>query len=316
MEEIQNTMRATQSRKLALRDARAMERFAKNPQLADSNMIVPTAPNEGIGEAGEAVPISGGGAAGLARMVGKGRKGKMMMEGASNGVMEGGGKHEGSRFGKSLKEAHGGASAAKFMESAPGREMMMKMAQLKGGAFSKEFREGFMEAMKDEDEGMAMKRGRGKASLGGVYGAGEYTPGGDGREVAHAKMMSARLGERGAALGGQDVPMAGMAPVAYGNAPQAPASFQRNTVGMGRASAMKGMGKLEIEVKHGDMMKGGARTGGARTGGAAKACVSGAMEGGKKKRMPSARNQAISRLMKEKGMSLGEASRHVKEHGC
>ena len=300
MEEVQNTMRATQSRKLALRDARAMERFAKHPQLADSNMIVPTDPDHGLGEAGEPVPISGGGAAGLARMVGKGRKGKMM-EGASNGVMEGGGKHEGSRFGKSLKEAHGGASAAKFMESAPGREMMMKMAQLKGGAFSKEFREGFMEAMKDEDEALSYKKGKGKASLGGVYGGGEYTPGGDGREVAHAKMMSARMGERGAALGGQDVPMAGMAPVAYGNAPQAPASFQRNTVGMGRAGAMEG----------------GARTGGARTGGVAKACVEGAMEGGaKKKRMPSARNQAISRLMKEKGMSLGEASRYVKEHGC
>jgi hypothetical protein len=289
MEEIQNTMRATQARKLAMRDARAMERFAKNPQLADSNMLIPQAPNEGIGEAGEPVPIHGGGMAGLARMVGKGRKGKMM-DGASNGVMEGAGRHEGSRFGKSIKEAHGQASAAKFMESAPGREMMMKMTQLKGGAFSKDFREGFMEAMKDEGEAMTMKRGKGKASLGGVYGAGEYTPGGDGREVAHAKMMSASFGNRGAAISGQDVPMGGLAPVAYGNAPQAPASFERNTVGMGRHVGMRG--------------------------GASKACVDAAMEGGaKKKRMPSARNQAISRLMKEKGMSLAEASRHIKEHG-
>lgn len=288
-------MRATQSRKLALRDARAMERFAKHPQLADSNMIVPQSPDTGLGEAGEPVRLSGGGMEGLARMVGKGKGKKADMMGCgSNGMMEGAGKHEGMRFGKSLKDTHGGASASHFMASAPGREMMKKMMELKGGAFSKEFREGFMEAMKDEDEALAYKgkRGRGKASLGGVYGAGrsEYTPGGDGREVAHASMMTASFGNRGSALGGQDVPIRGMAPVAYGNVPQAPASFQRNTVGMGRA----GSGELELEIKHSGM-EGGAMM--------------------KKKRMASARNVAIGRLMKEKKMSLAEASRYIKEHG-
>ena len=123
--------------------------------------------------------------------------------------------------------------------------------------------------------------------------------GGGGYQVAHAPMMNYSVGERGSALGGQDVPPGGMTPMAYGNPPQAPASFERNTVGMGRsgggrsggASHMKGAGQLTIS--HGDT------------------CVG----AGKKKRAPSARNQMISKLMKEKGMSLPEASRYLKEHG-
>jgi hypothetical protein len=298
MEEIQNTMRATQGRKLALRDARALERFAKNPQLGDSNFLIPTDPDHGIGEDGAPIPVSqlrggtmSGGDAGLQRIIGKGKGKKMMMDAGSNGMMEGGAMHEGKMFGKQIKGVHGGASAAKFLESGIGKELMMKMGQMKGGAFSKEFREGFMEAMNDEDEALSYsaKRGKGKGMMP------EITPGGDGREVAHARMMSARFGNRGAAMGGQDVPVDGISPVAYGNAPQAPASFQRNTVGMGRAATMEGCGKLQIEVKHGDeMMKGGAM---------------------KKKRQPSARNIAISKLMRGGGMSLAEDSRHIKEHG-
>lgn len=294
MEEVQNTMRATQGRKLALRDARALERFAKHPQLADSNFLVANDPDHGIGEDGAPIPLSklsgsgmSGGEAGLQRIIGKGKGKKMMMEGGSNGMMEGGAKHEGKMFGKQMKDTHGKDSSAKFLESAVGKDLMMKMGAMKGGAFSKEFREGFMEAMKDEDEALSYrgKRGKGKDS---------ETPGGDGLEVSHARMMSSRFGNRGAAISGQDVPAGGLAPVAYGNAPQAPASFQRNSVGMGRAAELKGKGKLEIEVKHGDeMMEGGA----------------------KKKRQPSARNIAISKLMRGKGMSLAEASRHIKEHG-
>lgn len=303
MEEIQNTMRATQGRKLALRDARALERFAKNPQLGNSNFIIPTNPDHGIGEDGAPIPLSqlsGGGEAGLRRIIGKG-KGKKM-EGASNGMMEGcgmegGAMHEGKMFGKQMKTAHGGASAAKFMESPIGKELLMKMSQMKGGAFCAEFKGGFMDAMKDEDElvSYSAKRGKGKGMMS------QDTPGGDGREVSHARMLSASFGNRGAAIGGQDVPKGGLSPIAYGSPPQAPASFQRNTVGMGRAAAMKGAGKLQVEINHGDeMMEGGIM----KKGGAMK-----------KKRQPSARNIAISKLMKGRGMTLAEASRHIKEHG-
>lgn len=41
----------------------------------------------------------------------------------------------------------------------------------------------------------------------------------------------------------------------------------------------------------------------------------GQVGGKRKKRAPSARNQAISHLMKTKGMTLGGASRYIKENG-
>ena len=43
---------------------------------------------------------------------------------------------------------------------------------------------------------------------------------------------------------------------------------------------------------------------------------SGSQGGARKKRAPSARNLAISKAMKEHGLSLGEASKWVKAHGC
>jgi hypothetical protein len=52
---------------------------------------------------------------------------------------------------------------------------------------------------------------------------------------------------------------------------------------------------------------GGGRAGGGRAGGAAP------MEKAAKK--SSQRGQMISKLMKEQGMTLGEASKHLKEHG-
>jgi hypothetical protein len=75
--------------------------------------------------------------------------------------------------------------------------------------------------------------------------------------------------------------------VAYGNPPQAVDSFKNNTVGMGRPRKMAG-----------------AALAGAAMAGA-----------GKKTRAPSARGAMISKLMKEKGMTLGQASKHIKEHG-
>jgi hypothetical protein len=153
-----------------------------------------------------------------------------------------------------------------------GRMLARHMKSMYGDGFMREFMHGY-----------------GSLSGGAMY------------QVAHSPMMASRVGLAGAATGGQDVPPGGMTPVAYGNAPQAPASFERNTVGMGRSGGgkltishggeMKGMGKLSIS--HGD------------------SCVG----AGKKKRAPSARNQMISKLMKEKGMTLPEASRYLKQHG-
>jgi hypothetical protein len=113
---------------------------------------------------------------------------------------------------------------------------------------------------------------------------------GAGNQVAHANTEGNRAGLAGQALGGQDLPPNSLAPRTYGNTPSAPASFARNTVGMGRA---------------------GAGMAGAGMAGAS----NGMMKMKKAKRPPTARGAMVSKLMKEQGMSLGEASRYIKENG-
>lgn len=98
-----------------------------------------------------------------------------------------------------------------------------------------------------------------------------------------------------------------------------PESFKRNTVGMGMMDRHRvpesaggeyfGSGLLG-EDGHGTRKVGGCPPEGAR------------VVGGRKKRAPAGpsdarrrRGQAVSKLMKEKGMSLGEASAYVKQHG-
>jgi hypothetical protein len=259
MEQVQNDLRRAQGAKNELAERRALEKSMQRPQLMEyNNEPVPTEPQ----------PRSGG-AAGLARVVGAGRKKKAMamkkameMEKESESEsekMEGGAYSQGRMLGEHIKKLHG---------------------------------EGFLG---DLVKGISSLFGMGAAG-GGMAGAGRAgggMAGGKTYQVAHAMMSPAMDGLAGQALGGQDVPPGGVAPVAYGNVPQAPKSFQRNSVGMGRAGGgMAGAGTLHIT--HSGM---------------------GAAGGEKKKRAPSQRGQMISRLMKEKGMSLGEASKYIKEHG-
>ena len=142
--------------------------------------------------------------------------------------------------------------------------------------------------------------------------------------------MASRLGSAGLGAlgmghtGGRKVRMRGGAvdmtsgAVDTGRVANPPPSFQRNSVGMGRHRVPAVAGGAYIDGGNVGAT-GGAHTGGAHTGGAH---TGGAHTGGRKKRAPAsafdarrARGQAVSRLMKEKGMSLGEASRYVKEHG-
>ncbi len=73
-----------------------------------------------------------------------------------------------------------------------------------------------------------------------------------------------------------------------------------------------------IEESKPAVMEGSGRSGGARSGGRTSGggrsggCTSGGARSGGSK---AARGQMVSRLMKEKGMSLGEASKYIKEHG-
>ena len=239
MEEIQNEMRANRGKKEAMRDVRAIEKMARHNQLSrHSNQLVPSDPN-GMPPSGSNLRklngLGSGGEAGLARVVGKGKRNvakKCEDSDSSDEEMEGGRKYMGKMLAKHLMEQHGGRYMKKFMKG-----------------------------------------------MGGI-------------QVEHA-MMAPALAHT--ASGGQDVPPGGMAPRAYGNAPQAPASFQRNTVGMG----MAGSGKLKI-THDGEMA------------GAGKLKIT---HGGEKPKRTNARGQMISKLMKEHGMSLPEASRYIKEHG-
>jgi hypothetical protein len=262
MEQIQNEMRDNQGKLLTKAKIRALERQAKMPQNLLSTELEPSTKR-------------GGGMAGLARVVGKGKKRAESVDSMSSG--EGGARHMGRMMFEHLSKLHGDKYAKKFM-------------------------------------GGAAPRGLAPSGI----------------EVSHALMSPAAMGLPGQALGGQDVPPGGMAPRAYGSAPQAPATFQRNTVALGSKgllpSAQVGNGRKGTAHKapsvHSTMneMEGGVVVGGpkrgvykgvAQTVAAPMAGGASHMEGGKR----AARGAAISKLMKEKGMTLGQASKHIKEHG-
>lgn len=260
MEEIQNQMRENQGKLNALGKRRAMELQMKAPQLMDSTQLEPSE---------EVYKGKGGGEAGLKRVIGSGKRGKKTVKEVETMELEGGARSMGKAF-----AAH--------------------MAKLHGGAYLKDFRKG----MKMDEESESDEEEIEPKKMKGGFIKGPLPP--MGVEVVHARQTPARMGLPGSGLGGQDVPPNGVPAQAYGSPPQAPASFRRNTVGMGAlpvanlAGGMKKRGrpakKVEIEMvveEPKKMMKGGAR---------------------------SVRGAAVSRLMKSKGMSLAEASKYLKAH--
>jgi hypothetical protein len=380
MEQIQNEMRANQGKVKALADRRGIELAMKAPQLMDNNMLEPTEPMKG-----------GSMDMRMKRIVG-GRKKKVSMEIAE---MEGG-----AKCGCAGDCGCGGsngymAGGAREM----GRSLAEQMAKLHGPDFMKDFMSGLTASggavMKNPFTNVQVETATASIvpKVRGGRGVGSRPP--SGQQVGHARMSSALAGLPGEGLGGQDVPPGGEAPMAYGSAPQAPASFQRNTVGMGRsggpvnevgmgrpagAGKVKGKGpakqsmlaqslghksidkarieelkqqyaeahragdeatKREIKDLYDQIManmayrvqdekKKMAGEGAKKCGGAVskkgrederlamevkglKDKVGGAASGaGKGKR--SARGQAISRIMKSKGMTLPQASKYLKEH--
>jgi hypothetical protein len=262
MEQVQNDMRRVGKAKEILAEDRAMELQSKRPQLkAESYMARP--------EPTEPQP-RGGGDAGLARLVGRGKKhSKKQMEHESDDEMEGGGKHQGKMLGEHLKQLH-------------------------GAGFLSTFAKGLLSAMGEGRAGAGMA-GAGMAGAGVLeirHGGRGYA--GAGSDVSHAQHVPVQ----DLPVSGHSVPPGGLAPMTMGNAPQAPESFRRNQVGMGRAGAGRA---------------GAGRAGAGRAGaGRAGAGMAGA---GDKPKRSSERGQMISKLMKEHGMSLGEASKYLKEHG-
>ena len=285
--------------KADLAAARAMEKAAQRPQLQvfDNEVEDNSAPAVSRGGAG-------GNEAGLARVVGRGRpkKAKKASRSASpasiaknvvkfdeeieGGGLSGGAMKQGKMLAEHLGKVHGGGwlrdfakglmsgvkTVGEVVSNIPGPVGMI--GKLAKGAIETG------ERMGEEAAANATynnpKRGRGRPRKTMMHG-GAYA----GNQVAHAGMDSVYDNPPGSGTGGQDVPPGGVAPMAYGNVPQAPSSFARNTVGMGK-----------LTITHG-----------------------GDAAGGRKKRAPTNRAKVVAQVMREKGMKLGEASKYVKEHG-
>lgn len=210
---------------------------------------------------------------------------------SDSGKMSGGARHQGKMLGDHLVKLHGEGF---FDDFAKGFMSVIKpfagVASMLPGTIGTVGRvaSGLMGNGKLEithHESAMPKRGRGRPRK---MCGGNAPHASTANAIGHARMSSVYDSLPGAGLGGSDVPPNGIAPVAYGNAPQAPASFKRNTVGMGRprkALGADGHGMAPAPK----MVGSGAR---------------------------SARGQLISKLMREnKGMTLGQASKHIKENG-
>jgi hypothetical protein len=309
MEQIQNEMRANQGKKNSLANRRAMELEAKHPQLSEfDNQPEPTE------------PMRGGGDAGLARVVGSGKRKMKKMEMMAEAMPEmSGGAKQGKMLAEHLRKLHGEGFFQDFWKGftsvlrpvaqvasilpIPGVQQAAQLASgVLGGAKGKCEMCGYKKCrcsggmiLKGLPQPNPVKYGRpqdqdyykemmAKRQMSGMGRAGAGMCG-SGNQIAHANTEGNRAGLAGQALGGQDLPPNSLAPRTYGNTPSAPASFARNTVGMGRAGAgMAGASNGMMKMK-------------------------------KEKRPPTARGAMVSKLMKEQGMSLGEASRYIKQHG-
>ena len=252
-------MRMNSGKKFSMARSRAVEKAMKHPQLMDDNQLEPTAAGQ--------LP-TGGGDAGLRRVVGRGRPRKMkemkVPDNSEEGeYLEGGAKHQGRLLAKHLMELHGGA---------------------------------YMRALRDGMRSESPARGGDMCGSGAPMESGKRVNNPMGREVESAV--------------GLRRPPNALSSRVYGNPPQAPENFERNMVGEGKPMSMKarkmreadmqGAGVLRIE--HGGGMN--AQVDGTGSNGRVVGC-------GKR----SARGQAIAKLMREKGMSLPEASKYLKQHG-
>lgn len=255
MEETQTALRASQPLLLEMRDARAMEKLSRHPQLMGPNQLKATVEK----------PAVGGGEAGLKRVVGRGR-GRPPMTKVPNRPAE-------------SVELRDDADDIREHAEEQGKRLASELHQIRGGAYMKHFMKG----------------------------------------MGYARSRSSSPGSAPNTLHGGIGVLPDIEP-GYGNPPQAPASFERNTVGMGKAQKKmmkeakemaeepKAMRKVKL-VKQLEAIK--AR----RMGDMARDVEQAKVEGSGKVDKRKMRGSAISRLMKEKGMTLGEASKYVKEHG-
>lgn len=141
-----------------------------------------------------------------------------------------------------------------------GKLLASHLRKLHGGAYLKDFMMGINDGeVSSEDEAVEepVKKGRGRPRK--IQG---------GAMIEHAVATA-------------DLTPGAVAPLAYGNSPQAPASFERNTAGSGRKKKVSVVDEVMPATTSSDKRK--------------------------------ARGAAISKLMKTEGLTLPQASRRLKE---
>lgn len=161
-----------------------------------------------------------------------------------------------------------------------GKALARHLRKLHGGAFMKGFATGMSSTRsRSSSPEEAPCRGKGRPME-----SGKRIPDPAGLEVTHAKP-----GRR---------PPNAVPAQAYGSPPQAPASFAKNSVGMGMPDpSVKAARRRRAEPMN------------------SAPTTTAPVEGSGRSDKRRSRGAMISKLMKEHGMSLGEASRYLKTHG-
>lgn len=321
MEEHLVDMKRVQKAKLAKADARALE----------LNALRPPAFNQELPPAGTEASMSGG-AAGLARVIGSGKKKRMMkapMEGGFLGLLASAIPLISSLFGKGAmtEEAH------KKLMALMKKKKVGEHNKLSGGFWgalaslaiplvSKLFGKGAM--TKEAHDELCKCFSQGEQMKGGAYVDNQF--GVINEPLAPTPEQAVGGAKYGKMLREHFMKMKGsgfvddFAQGFMGEIKPDIHSGLRGHSGPQMSNTLK-MKEMENKRQTGAGRAGAGRAGAGRAG--AGKCKggkeqtdlmdSGAMGSGMNARK--ARGQAVSRLMKEKGMSLGEASRYVKENG-
>jgi hypothetical protein len=271
-----NKRKFLQRKNMEMAQNRAMDMMEQHPHRYEQNPQL----IDGIEDLKE-LRGSGMNDAGLARVVGKGRTNKRNME---CDTMEGSGDMEGGE-----RMLEGGA-----MEQ--GKQFGKHLMDIHGGNFLNLFGLGLQHSMAPAKSAKSVK----------MSGSGSGI----------ATTTQPRQTVRGIKVSGSTVPRGAVAPLAMGNAPQAPESFERNTVGMGKLS-------ITHEAHEGGRMYHGGEE---HKGGVVKAfkaihqhlkkkreAKSAPVVNGSGKMTRAERGRRVGELMREHGCSLGEASKMLKE---
>ena len=221
----QARLRAANKKRNLLAEARALELQAKHPQVS---MFSASPPDLLAPEQKAQIYGSGYNDAGLARVVGHGKRKAPKKE--KEELVEEPSSDEDS--GAEIEMVGSGLSGGAMHQGQMLGQHLMKMH---GKGFFDDFAKGFMSVIKPIASVASFIPGPiGSIAkvVSSVAGNGKKMKGGNVSETAHAAMQHVPSMSV-PSISGATVPKGALPPVAMGNAPQAPMTFKRNSMGMG-----------------------------------------------------------------------------------